>query len=112
MKDAKRDEETVRKWKSNYEKATQKGNAKKAMTEYESLTTNVSLDCKVASSENDLMAEDLPQNIEDYIDEEVRQAICETREAVSEGEENAETEDDKSERTRKVSKAFRAVKIW
>ena len=48
----------------------------------------------------------------DDIDEEVRQAICETREAVSEGEENAETEDDKSERTRKVSKAFRAVKIW
>merc|ERR1712012_62455 len=39
----------------------------------------------------------------DDIDEEVRQAICETREAVSEGEENAETEDDKSERTRKVS---------
>ena len=36
MKDAKRDEETVRKWKSNYERATQKGNAKKAMTEYES----------------------------------------------------------------------------
>ena len=79
MKDAKRDEETVRKWKSNYERATQKGNAKKAMTEYESLTTNVSLDCKVASSENDLMAEDLPQNIEDYIDKLVMPHTAKTR---------------------------------
>ena len=51
----------------------------------------------------------------DDIEEEVRQVVCDTRDIVSEGEEgeeNTDNDDKQLDRTRKVSKAFRAVKIW
>ena len=44
------------------------------------------------------------------IEEEVRQAVILEREAVSDGE--ATDDEDKPDKSRKVSKAFRAVKIW
>ena len=47
----------------------------------------------------------------DDIEEEVKQAMAGVTETVSEGE-VSDNDDDKQDRTRKVSKAFRAVKIW
>ena len=44
------------------------------------------------------------------IEDEVRQAVIMEREAVSDGE--ATDDEDKPDKSRKVSKAFRAVKIW
>ena len=49
------------------------------------------------------------QHLTENIEEESKQAAIE-RETVSDGE--VSEEDDKPERSRKVSKAFRAVKIW
>ena len=48
-------------------------------------------------------------NMGDQIEEEPKQVVMD-RETVSDGE--VSEDDDKPERSRKVSKAFRAVKIW
>ena len=48
-------------------------------------------------------------NMGDHIEEEPRHSAME-RETVSDGE--VSEDEDKQERSRKVSKAFRAVKIW
>ena len=49
-------------------------------------------------------------NVVDHMEEEPKQTSVPDRETVSDGE--VSEEDDKSDRSRKVSKAFRAVKIW
>ena len=49
----------------------------------------------------------------DEIDEEVKQAMTVERDVAGTNTDPEDSEDDdKADRTRKVSKAFRAVKIW